>query len=80
MEDISQDERVHWVGCACPLLMSLPTGEDLCTRSAKTFAGQAERVPGYEIGIILVKNRATLFSFMCLNMELGDFWDFHEVS
>ena len=51
----------------------------LCAGSAKTFAGQAERVPGYEMDIILVKNRDMLFGIMCLNMELGDFWDFHEV-
>jgi len=51
----------------------------LCTGSAKTFAGQAERVPGCEMGIILAKHRATLFGIMNLNMELGDFWDFHKV-
>ena len=28
-EDISQDVRGHRVGCACPLLIFLPTGEDL---------------------------------------------------
>lgn len=51
----------------------------LHTGSAKTSAGQAERVPGYEMGIVLIKNRAMLLGIMCLKMELGDFWDFHEI-
>lgn len=51
----------------------------LRTGSAKTFVGQAERVPGYEMDTIWIKNRAMLFGIMCLKMALGDFWDFHEI-
>lgn len=62
-----------------PCLCSFQQERTLGAGSAKAFAGQAERVPGYGMGIILAENRSTLFRFMCLNMELGDFWDFHEV-
>lgn len=30
--------------CVCPLLLCLPTGEGLCTESAKASAGQEKRV------------------------------------
>lgn len=33
-----------WMGCACALLLSLPTGENFCTGSAKASAGQEKRV------------------------------------
>lgn len=43
VQSISQNEK-NGMGCACPLLLSLPKVEDPSTGSAKASAGQEERM------------------------------------